>query len=42
MAIELFGSQIGIYALIGCVLSYSFSGRSGIYRAQLKTDVKHV
>ena len=42
MAIELFGSQIGIYALIGCVLSYSFSGRSGIYRAQLKTYVKHV
>ena len=42
MAIELFGSQIGIYALIGCVLSYSFSGRSGIYRAQLKTNVKHV
>ena len=42
MAIELFGSQIGIYALIGCVLSYSFSGRSGIYRSQVKTNFKHV
>jgi H+/Cl- antiporter ClcA len=42
MAMELFGTQIGIYALIGCVLSYLFSGRSGIYLSQLKTNLKHV
>ena len=34
MAIELFGSQIGPLAAIGCVTAYLFSGHSGIYRAQ--------
>lgn len=34
MAMELFGSEIGIYAAIACVVSYLFSGHSGIYRAQ--------
>ena len=34
MAMELFGAEIGIYAAIGCVVSYLFSGHSGIYRAQ--------
>lgn len=34
MAMELFGSQVGIYALIACVVSYLFSGHAGIYRAQ--------
>lgn len=34
MAIELFGAQIGVYAALACVISYLFSGHSGIYRAQ--------
>lgn len=34
MAIELFGAEIGIYAAIACVVSYLFSGHTGIYRAQ--------
>ena len=34
MAMELFGTEIGIYAAIACVVSYLFSGRAGIYRAQ--------
>jgi H+/Cl- antiporter ClcA len=34
MAIELFGPQIGPYAALACVVSYLFSGHTGIYRAQ--------
>lgn len=34
MAMELFGSDIAVYAGITCVVSYLFSGHSGIYRAQ--------
>jgi H+/Cl- antiporter ClcA len=34
MAIELFGSPVGIYAGIACVVSYLCSGHAGIYRAQ--------
>lgn len=34
MAIELFGPAIAPYALIGCVISYLFSGPRGIYTAQ--------
>jgi H+/Cl- antiporter ClcA len=34
MAMELFGSEAGIYAGIACVVSYLFSGHSGIYGAQ--------
>lgn len=34
MAVELFGSEAGAYAGIACVVSYLFSGRSGIYPAQ--------
>ena len=34
MAIELFGPEIGVYALLACVVSYLFSGHTGIYRAQ--------
>jgi len=34
MAMELFGGQIGLYALLACVVSYLFSGHAGIYRAQ--------
>lgn len=34
MAIELFGSQAGIYCGMACVVSYVFSGHSGIYPSQ--------
>lgn len=34
MAMELFGLQIGPYAALACVISYLFSGHTGIYRAQ--------
>ena len=34
LAMEMFGSHIGVYAAIGCVMSYLFSGHSGIYKSQ--------
>ncbi len=34
MAMELFGSEAGVYAGIACVVSYLFSGHSSIYGAQ--------
>lgn len=34
LAMEMFGSEIGVYAGIGCVMSYLFSGHQGIYHAQ--------
>jgi H+/Cl- antiporter ClcA len=34
MAMELFGAEIGVYALLACVFSYGVSGRAGIYSAQ--------
>lgn len=45
MAIELFGPEIAPYAALACVVSYLFSGHTGIYHAQrrshAKTDVEH-
>jgi H+/Cl- antiporter ClcA len=41
MAIELFGVEIGIYAAIACVVSYLFSGHSGIYGSQIIGSSKH-
>jgi H+/Cl- antiporter ClcA len=41
MAIELFGPAIGPYAGIACVVSYLFSGHTGIYRAQRIGQAKH-
>lgn len=41
MAIELFGSEIGVYALVACVISYLFSGHTGIYKAQRVGQAKH-
>lgn len=41
MAIELFGPAIGPYAAIACVVSYLFSGHTGIYRAQRVGHAKH-
>jgi H+/Cl- antiporter ClcA len=41
MAVELFGSGIGTYAGIACVVAYLFSGHTGIYRAQRVGHAKH-
>ncbi len=34
LAMEMFGAEIGVYAGIGCVMSYLFSGHTGIYHSQ--------
>lgn len=41
MAMELFGAEIGVYAGIACVVSYLFSGHTGIYRSQRVGHSKH-
>ena len=41
MAMELFGSEIGVYAAIACVISYLFSGHTGIYKSQRVGHSKH-
>ena len=42
MAIELFGPEIGVLAGIACVVSYLFSGHSGIYHAQCVGHAKRL
>lgn len=41
MAIEIFGAEVGVYAGIACVVSYLFSGHTGIYRSQRVGHAKH-
>jgi H+/Cl- antiporter ClcA len=41
MAIELFGPVIGPYAALACIVSYLFSGHTGIYHAQRVGHAKH-
>ena len=41
LAMELFGAEIGVYALLACVISYLFSGHTGIYKAQRVGHAKH-
>jgi H+/Cl- antiporter ClcA len=41
MAVELFGGEAGAYAGIACVLSYLFSGNTGIYHSQRIALDKH-
>ena len=41
MAIELFGPEIAPFAALACVVSYLFSGHTGIYRAQRIGRAKH-
>ncbi len=41
MAMEIFGSGIGLFAGLACVVSYLFSGHTGIYRAQRIGQAKH-
>jgi len=42
MAVELFGAEAGAYAGIACVISYLFSGHTGIYNAQRVGRSKHL
>ena len=42
MAIELFGTNCGIYVAIACVVSYLFSGHTGIYTSQIIGSSKHL
>ena len=35
MAIEIFGIECGVYAIVACTVAYLFSGRTGIYSAQI-------
>jgi H+/Cl- antiporter ClcA len=41
MAIELFGSDCGVYVAIACVVAYLFSGHSSIYGRQMIGEPKH-
>lgn len=41
MAMELFGAEVGVFAAMACVVSYLFSGHSGIYRSQRVGQAKH-
>jgi H+/Cl- antiporter ClcA len=42
MAMELFGSEAGVFVGIACVVSYLFSGHAGIYRSQRVGSNKHI
>ncbi len=41
IALELFGPEVGIFAAIACVVSYMFSGHTGIYGSQRIGVSKH-
>ena len=41
MAIELFGSECGVYVAIACVVAYLLSGNNSIYGKQMIGDAKH-
>lgn len=40
MAMELFGAEVGVFAVLACTTSYWCSGHTGIYRAQHAGHVK--
>jgi len=42
LAVELYGSELGVYALVACVVAYVFSGLTRIYRAQRIGQHKHL
>ncbi|WMJ73665.1 voltage-gated chloride channel family protein [Cytophagaceae bacterium ABcell3] len=42
MGLELFGMDAGIYIGVACVVSYLFSGHSGIYNSQVIGSTKHI
>lgn len=41
MAIELFGSECGVYVAIACVVAYLLSGNNSIYGKQMIGDAKN-
>ena len=41
MAIELFGSEMGVYAALACAVAWLISGYTGIYRSQRVACLKH-
>ena len=41
MAVELFGTDIGIYAALACAISWLMSGYTGIYSSQRVAGMKH-
>ncbi|RZK55667.1 MAG: hypothetical protein EOO91_13610 [Pedobacter sp.] len=41
MAMELFGSECGVYVAIACTISYLLSGPTGIYGKQVVGEAKH-
>jgi H+/Cl- antiporter ClcA len=41
MAIELFGSECGVFVALACVVSYLVSGHTGIYNKQKIGEAKH-
>ncbi len=41
MALELFGSECGVYVAIACVVSYLLSGHNSVYRKQIIGESKH-
>jgi len=41
MAVELFGAPVGVFAAVACVVSYLFSGHTGIYKSQRVGHAKH-
>lgn len=41
MAMELFGSECGVYVAIACVISYLISGHNSIYKKQMIGEPKH-
>ncbi|MBS1982602.1 MAG: chloride channel protein [Bdellovibrionales bacterium] len=42
LAVECFGSRIGIWAAVVCTVSHILSGREGIYHSQRHTDKKWI
>jgi hypothetical protein len=42
METELFGMESGTYIGIACVISYLFSGHTGIYASQIVESPKHL
>jgi H+/Cl- antiporter ClcA len=41
MAMELFGAEAGVYAMVACVVRYVFSGHTSIYKSQRIGHAKH-
>ena len=41
MAIELFGSECGVYVSIACIVSYLLSGHNSVYSTQKIVEVKN-